>query len=157
MNHLSKCKQKKLKKWDNDFDCISHKKKNDCDCPKQKKDCPCPLQLVKDCVCVEWSVPHGETQTVFQTGGFDPFFASGFVSFDCGSPDFIRVRFFLGNNLVGEVIRVFEDSSVAFTFTEFDRITVECPGFTGTPDPDCPTACEGEICITSRFPVRDKD
>jgi hypothetical protein len=125
------------------FHCDSHKKKKHCDCPK----------LVKDCICVEWSIPHGETQTVFQTTGFNPIFASGFISFDCGSPDLVRVRFFLGNNLVGDVIRVFADSSVAFTSTRFDRITVECPDFIGTPDSDCPTTCEGEICITVRYPV----
>lgn len=143
MKDLKKCRKKN---WHDDDSC-SHKKK--------KKDKG--LELIKDCICVEWTVPNGETQTVFQTANFDPFFASGFVSFDCGSLDFVRVRFFLGNDLVGEVVRVFEDSSFAFTLTEFDRITVESPSFTGTPDPDCPTASEGEICITARFPVNRND
>lgn len=141
---------------DDHFDCFSHKKKKDCDCDCdcKKHDCRCHKKMVKDCVCAEWSVPHGETQTVFQSGGFEHIFASGFISFDCGSPDFVLVRFFLGNTMVGDVIKVFKDSSVVFTFTKFDRITVECPpGFDGNHDSDCPNACEGEICIIVRHHV----
>lgn len=147
---------KRCRKNNGHDNCLSHKKKNVCD--SKKHVCKCDLQIIKDCTCVEWSVPNGETQTVFQTANFDPFFASGFVSFDCGTPEFVRVRFFLGDELVGEVVRVFEDSSFAFTLTRFDRITVESPFTTATPDPDCPTTgAEGEICITSRFPVQQTD
>jgi hypothetical protein len=137
---------------DDCFKCIRHNKcKDDC-----KKDCKCDIQLVKDCVCCEWSVPEGQTQTVFQTGGFEQIFGTGFISFDCGMGDFVIVRFFLGNTQVGSDITVFEDSCVTFTFTRFDRITVTCqaiPGFMKGKHDDCPDTCEGEICITTRFPV----
>jgi|GEM_PF-6670725 len=128
--------------------CNCHKNnKAHCDCSQGK--CRCNQILVKDCVCVEWSVPHGETQTVFQTGGFREIFASGFVSFDCSGSDYIIARFFLGNQQVGEAIRIFEESSVAFSFTRFDRITVECPAICE----DLSVFCEGDVCITTRFPV----
>lgn len=133
---------------DEKFDCICHKKpRKDCDC--LGKECHCDQKLVKDCVCVEWSVPSGEAQTVFQTGGFKRIFASGFISFDCGSSDSVIVKFFLGGTQIGSSIRIFEESSVAFSFTRFDRITVECPATDILP----PDACEGEICIKTRTPI----
>lgn len=116
-------------------------------CPERK--CSCELQLIKDCVCVEWSVPLGRTQTVFQAGGLRRIFASGFVSFDSGSSDSVIVRFFWGNNQIGSSIRVFEESSVAFSFAGFDRITVEYPA-NGVGPSD---VSEGEICIKTRTPV----
>lgn len=130
------------------FECLCHKKeRRNCTCPKEK--CHCETRLVKDCVCVEWSVQQGGTQTIFSTGGFRSLFASGFISFDCGCSDGIIARFFLKNQQVGSSIRIFEESSVAFSFTRFDQITVECP----TCNVNCQDACEGEICITTRFPV----
>ncbi|MGG3560582.1 S-Ena type endospore appendage [Neobacillus rhizosphaerae] len=139
---------------DDCFQCLRHNKcKNDC----KDNDCKCDIQLVKDCVCCEWSVPEGQTQTVFQTGGFEQIFGSGFISFDCGpGNDFVTVQFYLGNTPVGMPINVFQDSCVTFTFTKFDRITVTCqavPGvMNGNADCECDN-CEGEICITTRFPV----
>ena len=131
-----------------DFGCICHKRpKENCRC-KERKDQYCP-KVVKDCVCVEWSVQPGRTQTVFQTAGFRSIFASGFVSFDFGNLDSVIVRFFLGSNQVGPSVRVFEDSSVAFSYTKFDRITVE---YTLT-NPISPESGEGEICIKTRTPI----
>lgn len=144
---LDKCKSCCRNK---DCDCACHKKhRKSCDCLERK--CQCDQRLVKDCVCGEWSVLHGRTQTVFQTDGFKHIFTSGFISYDCGSSDLVIVRFLLGNKQVGSSIKIFEESSVAFSLTRFDRITVECP----TLDQGCPgeDACEGEICIISRFPV----
>ncbi len=130
------------------FDCICHKKKQkDFDCPETKS--PCEQKWVKDCVCVEWSVQPGRTQTVFQTGGLKHIFASGFISVDCGSSDLVIVRFFLGNKQVCSSIKIFEESSVAFSFTRFDSITIECPPC----DLGNQEACEGEVCISTRFPV----
>jgi hypothetical protein len=145
MKYLSRCKDCC---HEEKFDCICHKKpRKHCNCPSEK--CKCDQKLLKDCVCVEWSVLSGRTQTVFQTGGFKRIFASGFVSFDCGSSDSVIVRFYLGSNQVGPSIRVFEESSVAFSYTRFDRITVECPTTNMVPL----EACEGEICIKTRTPV----
>ncbi|MDR6120583.1 hypothetical protein QFZ87_000180 [Bacillus sp. SLBN-46] len=138
---------------DDCFKCLRHNKcKDDC-----KNECKCDIQLVKDCVCCEWSVPEGQTQTVFQTGGFEQIFGSGFISFDCGpGNDYVTVQFYLGTTPVGMPINVFQDSCVTFTFTKFDRITVTCQavpdGLNGNADCECDN-CEGEICITTRFPV----
>lgn len=130
------------------FNCLCHKKlQRGCDCPERK--CRCDQKLVKDCVCVEWSVQPGRTQTVFQTGGYRNIFASGFVSFDFGSSDSVIVRFFLGSNQIGSSVRVFEESSVAFSYTRFDRITVEYPVTDTVPL----EVGEGEICIKTRTPV----
>lgn len=105
-------------------------------------------KLIKDCVCVEWSIPSKESQTVFQATNQDYLLASGFVSFESGS-EFIMVRFFEGGVEVGTPIVVFENSSVAFSLTYFDQITVECRN-TGT----APTeACEGELCLNIRVPA----
>lgn len=130
------------------FDCLCHKRPvSDCDCTGEK--CNCDQKMVKDCVCVEWSVQPGGTQTVFQTGGFRNILASGFVSFDFGSSDSVIVRFFLGANQIGPSIRVFEESSVAFSYTRFDRITVEY--LVTNPVPQ--ESAEGEVCIKTRTPV----
>lgn len=118
-----------------------------------EQECHSHHKLVKSCICVDWSVPNGETQTIYQMEGIKQIFASGFIQFDCGNSEFVNARFFLENKQIGETIKVFEDSSFAFNFTKFDRITVECPSFTGTSDPDCPDACEGELCIVIRHQV----
>ena len=107
-------------------------------------------RLVRDCLRVDWSVPSGETQTIFITEGLEQNIVSGFVQYASGNPEFVKVRFYLGNRQVGETIKVFEESSFAFNFTNFDRITVECPNFTGTSDPD---VCEGELSIITRNSV----
>jgi hypothetical protein len=152
-------KEKKDKKHcrDDHFDCLDHKKcKKKCDCKKDK--CHCKVkQFVKDCLCCEWTVPKGSQQTVFQTGGFKRIFGSGFISYDFGSADFITVKFFLDNKQVGSTITVFEDSCVTFTFTKFDKIVVSCPSHHGIHKDhhdECFDACEGEICITTRYPVK---
>lgn len=116
-------------------------------CPE--RNCNCDQKLIKDCVCVEWTVPYGESQTIFQSGGFRRIFASGFVTFDAGNSDLVIVRFFLGSQLVGSVVRVFEESGTAFSFTGFDRITVEYPATNVVP----PNPSEGEICIKTRTPA----
>lgn len=116
-------------------------------CPEKK--CNCDQKLIKDCVCVEWSVPYEETQTVFQSGGFGRIFASGYITFDAGSSDFVIVRFFLGTSQVGSAMSIFKESGTAFSFTEFDSITVEHPATGVVPlNPS-----EGEICIKTRTPV----
>lgn len=122
-----------------------HSKK--CDCLELK--CQCKQRLIKDCVCAEWSVPQGRVQTIFQTEEFKHIFSSGFISFDCGGSDLVVVRFLLRNKQIGPSIKIYEESSVAFSLTKFDRITVEC----ASPDCGCSDeyACEGEICIKSRF------
>jgi hypothetical protein len=83
--------------------------------------------------------------------------SAGFISYDCVNADFITVRFSDGEQQVGNDIKVLIDSSVAFTHTEFNRITVTCPriiaGSSNQSDDFCPDACEGEICIKTRFPV----
>lgn len=133
---------------DKSFDCLCYKKRQrNCGCSERR--CHCNQKMVKDCVCVEWSVQPGRTQTVFQTGGYRNIFASGFVSFDAGSSDSVIVRFFLGSNQIGSSVRVFEESSFAFSYTRFDRITVEYPIIDTIPL----EVGEGEICIKTRTPV----
>jgi len=151
---MERCKKRSPKNCcvDSHFQCISHKK-----CKKENDhECRCDVQLVKDCICCEWSVPEGESQTVFQTGGFEQIFGSGFISYDCGEGAFVTVQFFLNGMQVGSDINVFRDSCVTFSFTRFDRIVVTCQAApavaTGNND-ECPDACEGEICITTRYPV----
>lgn len=133
---------------DVNFGCSCHRRpKRNCDCPERKGHCD--QKMLKDCICVEWSVQPGRTQTVFQAGGLRNIFASGFVSFDAGSSGSVIVKFFLGNDQIGPSVRVFEESSVAFSYTRFDRITVEYP--TTVPIPQ--EVGEGEICIKTRTPV----
>lgn len=130
------------------FKCMCRKRPHE-NCRCRDRECKCSQKLAKDCVCVEWSVLNGETQTVFQTGGFRHIFASGFIGYDSGRSDSVIVRFFYENNQVGSAIRVFRDSSVAFSFTRFDRITVQCLTTGG----DVTDVCEGDICITTRVPI----
>jgi len=138
-----------LKKYQNcccdeKFDCICHKR---CDCVQDK--CHCTQKLLRDCVCVEWSIRPGGTQTIFQSGGHNRIYSSGFVSYDFGSSSSVVVRFFHGKHQIGSGIRVFEESSVAFSFTGFDRIIVECP----ITNEEISEVFEGQICIKTRTPV----
>lgn len=125
---------------------------------KEVKEIHCRVDksLIRDCICCEWEVPRGETQTVFQTAGFKEIFGSGFVSYECGSAPFIVVKFFVDSYQVGDMIKVFKDSCVAFTYTKFNSIKVTCPN-EGHHHCDCGcncmNDCEGEICITTRVPV----
>ncbi len=112
-----------------------------------------PLKLIKDCICSEWTVPPGEEQTIFQTNGHTHILASGFVSVNSSSYEngYATVRFFLDGIEVAGPLNVFHESSVAFSLTEFDRITVECPEGPGA-EPLMEN-CEGEICLNIRTPL----
>lgn len=152
MGKDKKHKKDKKCRHEKHFDHVSHKKcKKECTC--KEKECKCEVKLVKDCLCCEWSVPKGSNQTVFHTGGFKKIFGSGFISYDCGDADFIIVKFFLDDKLVGSPIHVFQDSCVTFSFTKFDKIVVSCPSDSGAFNHDFAEACEGEICIITRYPV----
>ena len=70
---------------------------------------------MRDCLRVDWSVPSGETQTIFITEGLEQNIVSGFVQYASGNPEFINVRFYLGNRQVGETIKVFEESPLHLT------------------------------------------
>src|SRR5690625_1017983 len=99
----------------------------DCRCNKRKQN-DRTFTLIKDCICAEWSIPPGQIQTIYQSSGYRSLYASGFISIDDNndSLDFVIVRFFLGDMEVGTSMKVFNDSSVAFSLTRFNRITVEC-------------------------------
>ncbi|MBO1001192.1 S-Ena type endospore appendage [Pseudogracilibacillus auburnensis] len=120
-----------------------------CHCTCRKKDhCDHHQKLLKDCICAEWTIPSGQSQTVFQTSGHRQIFASGFITLQDSHSDYVTARFFLDGYEVGAPIRVFKDSSVAFSLTKFDRITVECANAN-----DVEERCEGEICLTVRSPM----
>ena len=123
-------------------------KKEHCNCekPVDRKD----KKFVKECICIDWSVPHSRTQTVYIAKRVGDLSASGFISYDCGSPAFITVTFLLGDDEV-EKINVFRDSSVAFAVSRFNRIKIKCSAESSSVDTDCPDACEGELCIKPRF------
>lgn len=133
---------------DNDHcDCHSDKKEHyDCEKPVDRKD----KKFVKECICIDWSVPHNRTQTVYIAKRIGDLSASGFISYDCGSPAFITVTFLLGDHEVEE-INVFRDSSVAFEVSRFNRIKIKCSAESSSVDTDCPDSCEGELCIKPRF------
>lgn len=133
----------------------SHSVHSPCLCQKRchgnncsNRGCRCQRKLIKDCICIEWSVPQANTQTVFQTQGYNNIYVAGFISFDYGSSDWIIVRFFNGNEQVG-TSRVFKNSSSAFSLTRFDRITIECAASSVVPL----ERCEGEISLVTRIPA----
>lgn len=64
---------------------------------ESQEECRSHHKLVKDCISVDWSVLHGETQTVFHMEVIKQISASGFIDYDCGSLEFVKVRFFHGN------------------------------------------------------------
>lgn len=136
-------------------DCLCKKK-----CPPIPKECKQNKHLMQDCICTEWSVLNGNTQPIFQSGGFDQIFSSGFVSYDFGASPYVIVQFFNDLQQVGTPIKVFIDSSVAFTFTKFNRITVTCPNAPGDgsvmDDQVYTNACEGEICIKTKVPIDEE-
>ncbi len=126
--------------------CLCHRR------PERHHSQPQP-KLIKDCICSEWTVPPGEEQTIFQSFGHRHILASGFVSVNSGPSEngYVIVRFFLNGIEVAGPLNVFHESSVAFSLTEFDRITVACPEGSGI-DP-LTENCEGEICLNIRTPL----
>jgi hypothetical protein len=141
-----KCKDKDCK----EKDC---KECKECDCKCKEKECKPVVSVVKECISIEFTVPHGREQTVFTSDG--NIIASGFISYDCGDARFITVRFYDGPNEVGNSIQVFQDSSVAFNLSGFNRISVTCPAnapgvIPGFGD-DCPGVCDGAINLILRF------
>jgi hypothetical protein len=158
-----KCKEKDCKEKDcKEKECHECK---DCECKckekecKEKeckeKDCKPVVSVVKECISIEFTVPHGKEQTVFSTN--NNIIASGFISYDCGDARFITVRFYEGQYEVGNSIQVFQDSSVAFNLSGFNRISVTCPSNAPGTIPgfgdDCPGVCDGAINLILRFPL----
>lgn len=133
-----------------------------CQCKKVKCNCnqkvshrvQVQCEMKKDFMKTEWVIPKGKTQPVFQNGGFNELIGSGFISYDSGSSPFIIVRFFLNGALQGPEIHVFHDSSVAFTYTTFNQVTITCPGQQTTDDVNnSHQKCMGELNIVARYPV----
>lgn len=121
-----------------------------CNCHCHKKEYCREKRFVKECICIDWSVPHNSTQTVYTANRMGGLSASGFISYECGSSAFVTVRFLLGDRPVEE-ITVYKDSSVAFAVSRFNRIEVLCPPASVPVDPDCPDVCEGELCIKPKY------
>ena len=126
--------------------CLCSRRNSNYNCHRNQ--CSRHSKLIKDCICAEWSIPPSQTQTIFQSSGHEHIFATGFVRFDDGDSDYVTVRFFLNGSEIGLPINVFRDSSVAFSLTRFDRVTVECLS-----DGDLSEVCEGEICLNTRIAV----
>lgn len=116
-------------------------------CDFSNTGCQDNRELMKDCTCASWTIPTGNAQTIFRLNGFERYSSSGFIRFDVGEVDFVRVTFYYKGVQVGLPIEVFKESSFSFLFTMFDTIIVECP------NGDLSSVCEGEICTNSRFPV----
>ncbi|WP_374724058.1 S-Ena type endospore appendage [Calidifontibacillus erzurumensis] len=112
--------------------------------------------FMKDRICCEWIVPKGEIQTVFQTAGFKEIYAAGCISYDCGKKPFIIVKFFINHCQVGDEIKVFKDSSVAFNFTKFNKIMISSPensisDYSCKCENDFQSDYKGKMCIQTRF------
>jgi hypothetical protein len=107
--------------------------------------------LIGECICIEFTVPRGKEQVIFTSDGIERLFASGFISYDDGIPQYITVRFYDGYNQVGNGIQVFQNSSIGFTHTGFNRISVTSPssrnGSMETEGIGSLNTCEGEICL----------
>lgn len=135
--------------------CCSQEKESRCLCHRRPVHHHRPRQqkLIKDCICSEWSVPPGEEQTIFQSSGHRQILASGFVSVNSSSIEngYATVRFFLDGVEVAGPLNVFHESSVAFSLTRFDQITVECPE--GLEIDQISEVCEGEIGLNVRIPL----
>jgi hypothetical protein len=138
------CYRKEYGGYDSHYNMKDHR-------PCSKHDSCRNKKLVKDWISVDWSVPNGNTQTVYYSHSIDELVASGFISYDCGSSDYIIVNFFLGDREVEEPIRIYRDSNVAFTANGFNCIRIHCPQNNETLDSECPDTCEGEISIIPRY------
>ncbi|WP_306421175.1 S-Ena type endospore appendage [Halalkalibacter sp. APA_J-10(15)] len=112
-------------------------------CVRKTSEC----KFVQDRITTGWSIPQGISQDVYIITGLENVHVSGFIGYDSGELDFVTVRFFDGNLLVGGPLTVFEGSSVAFTSTGFNRIEVSVPS--GNPD----DIASGLICLTPRYQV----
>jgi hypothetical protein len=148
------CKEKECKECKDCKECECKCKEKDCK-PECKPECKPKVSVVKECYSIEFTVPHGKEQTIFTSSGNN--IGSGFISYDCGDARYITVRFYNGPFEVGNSIQVFQDSSVAFNLSDFNRITVTCPANAPGTIPgfgdDCPGQCDGAINLNLRFPV----
>lgn len=113
-------------------------------CPPNNQAPNSSRKLIKDFICIDWTVPPEQVQTIFQASDGDTLLAAGYVR-NNSEGGTILVRFFLGNQQVGEPIYVFQASSVAFSYTAFDRVLVNCLG-EGT------ESCNGQLSIVTRTP-----
>jgi hypothetical protein len=151
-----KCKEKKCKDC-KECECKCKEKEckdcKECECKCKEKECKPAVSVVKECISIEFTVPHGKEQTVFSSN--NNIIASGFISYDCGDARFITVRFYDGMHEIGDSIQVFQDSSVAFNLSGFNRITTTCPANAPGTIPgfgdDCPGTCDGAINLILRF------
>lgn len=130
--------------------CLCHRK-------PQRRCCHQQIKLIKDCICSEWTVPPGQEQTIFQSAGYRRILASGFISVNSSTFEngYATVRFYLNGIEVAGPLNVFHESSVAFSLTEFDRITVECPVEPGIDQ--ISDACEGELGLNLRTPLYSEE
>ncbi len=135
------------------FEVCCKEEQTHCQCPNRcncddyfQHRCP-KYTLIKDCLSIDWSVPSGQIQTIFRSSGNTYIYASGFVSLNNEASSSIIVRFYLNGVQAGAPLTVFNDSSVAFSLTRFDEITVECSGL---PENE---ACEGEASLLIRTPM----
>lgn len=136
-----------MKKYHDHCECKECRKKHIDHC--KKIDC----DFVKDRVCCDFSVPKGKRQDVYVTTD-DNVYASGFVSYDCGEAEFIEVRIYDESDKISGPIKVYKESCLAFTASEFTRIEVKCSGKSG----HSRDQCEGKICLTPRYQVKcEKD
>lgn len=144
------------RKYHDPLYCLCHQRKGGHHCNKEIH-CKVDKKLEKDCLKIDWLVPEGATQSIFQTNGFNQLIGSGFISYDKGHSPFIIVRFYLQGIQQGSNIQVFEDSSVAFTYTKFDQITVSCPASVevepGAENNTQIPACFGELNIFSKYSI----
>jgi|SRR5690625_4639076 len=137
------------KEYMNSMHCQCHHKKRSCNCKQNIN-----TEMKRDCMKIDWVVPAGKTQPVFQNGGFSQIIGSGYVSYDLGNSPFIIVRFYLNGVLQGAEIPVFYDSSVAFTYTKFNQVTVTCPIVSPVDQGNhCYDQCAGELSIITRYPI----
>lgn len=126
----------------------------DCnDCCGKHKDKKESCDFVKDKLCCEWCIPHGQTQNVYVAAGVNVF-ASGFISVNCTGDSKISVQIFKDNTPVGGPFDVFEGSCMTFTAANFNRIAVTCPTLPGAAPNGDDDNCSGKICITPRFQVK---
>ncbi|MGX1902367.1 S-Ena type endospore appendage [Thermolongibacillus altinsuensis] len=131
-------------------------------CKDHNNNCCCMLEVVKDCICCDWTLQGSATaadvvrqQIIYTATGLCPI-VSGKVEFCSATaedpalegPNSVVVQFLRGNRII-QSIPVFLDSCTSFTVAKFDKIQV---ARTTPADADDDTfTLSGNFCINTNF------
>jgi hypothetical protein len=106
-------------------------------------------KFAEDCIECEWKAISPSPKTVYANNMDGNYiFTSGVIKYTNGkSNSFITISFLYNNTIVGSPIEVFLDSTLTFTVSKFNEISITSSAATEN------EPAEGTILLSTRYPV----